>query len=73
MSAMEPSTTGQPSASEPPRTDTTQTVKIEKPYGDRYHKPVIVPDLVGPDFPFPASVNRLFRKLFRRKDTPVPR
>jgi hypothetical protein len=69
MSAMDPSTASQPPASEPERTDATQTVRIEKPYGDRYHKPVITPDLVGPDFPFPPSVAKFFRKLFRRKST----
>jgi hypothetical protein len=73
MSAMEPSTASQPPTSEPERTDATQTGGIEKPYGDRYHKSVIVKGLVGPDFPFPPSVNKLFRKLFRRKDTSAAR
>ena len=62
MSAMKPSTTGQAPTSEPKRTDAQ---KIEKPYGDHYHKPVTVPDLVGPDFPFPAPVAKLFRKLLK--------
>jgi hypothetical protein len=39
----------------------------------RHYKSVIVPDLVGPDFPFPPSVAKFFRKLFRRKATPAPR
>jgi hypothetical protein len=39
----------------------------------RYHKPVTVPGLVGPDFPFPPPVAKFFRKLFRRKDTPATR
>jgi hypothetical protein len=73
MSAMEPTTASQASISEPERTDATQTARTEKPYGDRYHKPVITPGLVGPDFPFPPSVAKLFRKLFRRTDTPAPR
>ncbi|MGH2903892.1 MAG: hypothetical protein ACRDK7_09960 [Solirubrobacteraceae bacterium] len=68
MSAMEPTTVGYPPASEAERTGATQTGKIQKPYGDRYHKPVITPDLVGPDFLIPASVSKLFRKLLRRKD-----
>jgi len=66
MSVMKPSTASQATASEPKRTDATQTGKIEKPYGDRYHKPRTVPDLVGPDFPFPAPMAKLFRKLFKR-------
>jgi hypothetical protein len=37
----------------------------------RYHKPVTVPGLVGPDFPFPPPVAKFFRKLLRRKDTPA--
>ncbi len=76
MSTMEPSTAsqgGRDPIPEPPRTDATQTGKIVKPYGDRYHKPRTVPDLVGPDFPFPAPVAKLFRKLFRRTDTPASR
>jgi hypothetical protein len=73
MSAMEPSTASQPPTSEPERTDATHTGRTEKPYGDHYHKPVTVPDLVGPDFPFPPSVAKFFRKLFRRKATPAPR
>jgi hypothetical protein len=73
MSTMKPSTARQAPTSEPKRTDASQTGKIEKPYGDRYHKPRTVPDLVGPDFPFPAPVAKLFRKLFRRTDTPAAR
>ena len=77
MSAMEPSTASQaPGGRDPvaaPRTDAARTGRIEKPYGDYYHKPVITPGLVGPDFPFPPSVAKFFRKLFRRKDAPAAR
>jgi hypothetical protein len=80
MSSMEPSTASQggrdPILRDPvpvPRTNATQAGKIAKPYGDRYHKPRTVPDLVGPDFPFPAPVAKLFRKIFRRKDAPAAR
>lgn len=67
MSPMKPSTTSQQApTTEPKRTDATQSGKIAKPYGDHYHKPVTVPDLVGPDFPFPAPVAKFFRKLLRR-------
>jgi hypothetical protein len=75
MSPMKPSTASQ-GGRDPipaPRTDATQTARTEKPYGDHYHKPVTVPDLVGPDFPFPAPVAKFFRKLFRRTDTPAAR
>jgi len=67
---MKPSTVSQAPGGRDPalakRTDATQTGKIVKPYGDRYHKPRTVPDLVGPDFPFPAPMAKLFRKLFKR-------
>jgi hypothetical protein len=53
MSVMKPSTASQPAASDLPRMDATQTGRTDKPYGDRYHKPVTVPGLVGPNFPFP--------------------
>jgi len=65
MRAMKRSTASQ-AVSGPKRTDATQTAKIKKPYGDHYHKPVIVPDFVGPDFPFPAPMAKLFRRLFKR-------
>jgi hypothetical protein len=65
MSTMRPSTVSQ-AVSEPKRTDATATGKIEKPYGDHYYKPVIVPDFVGPDFPFPAPMAKLFRRLLKR-------
>ncbi len=72
MSAMKPSTASQVPTSGPPRTDSTQTGRTEKPYGNLYHKPVTVPGFVGPDFPFPPSVSKLFRRLFKR-DTPAAR
>jgi hypothetical protein len=70
---MEPTIINQTPTTKPKRSDATQTGRIEKPYGDHYHKPVTVPDLVGPDFPFPPWVAKLFRKLFRRQDTPAAR
>ena len=54
MSPMKPSTVSQP-VSEPTRTDATPIGKIKKPYGDHYHKPRPVPDLVGPDLPLPRA------------------
>jgi len=64
MSAMKPSTVSQPSASEPERPDATATGGIEKPYGDHYHKPVIVKGIFkGPILPVWLS------KRFRRKST----
>jgi len=71
MSDMEPTTSSQAPTTEPERTDATQTGGTEKPYGDRHHKSVTVPGLVGPDFPFPPSMAKFFRKLFQRKDTPA--
>jgi len=74
MSAMEPSTTGQPSVSEPPSTDTGETFfkTPNAPPGFHFEQET-VPGLIGPDFLIPASVSKLFRKLFRRKDTPTSR
>jgi hypothetical protein len=75
---MEPSATSQPSGGRdtipPPRTDTGETFfKTPNAPPGRHFEPSSVPDLVGPDFPIPASVAKLFRKLFRRADTPVAR
>jgi hypothetical protein len=39
----------------------------------RHFVPSKVPGLVGPDFPFPPSVAKFFRKLLRRKDAPASR
>jgi hypothetical protein len=70
MGTMKPSTASQLQGGRDPvpvkHADATQTGKIKKPYGDRYHKPRTVPDLVGPDFPFPAPMAKLFRRLFKR-------
>jgi len=65
---MEPSAASQPPTSEPERTNATQTGGTEKPYGDRYHKPVIVKGMLkSPILPVWLS------KRFRRKDTPATR
>jgi hypothetical protein len=60
---MEPSSVSQPPASEAVRTDATETMA----YGDRHFKPVVSPGLGGRPL-LPASVSKLFHKLFRRKD-----
>lgn len=75
MSVMEPSAASQPALYETPRTDAaeTDTTKKVKAHGDRNFETQILPGLVGPDFPFPPSVSKLFRKLFRHKDTPLAR
>jgi hypothetical protein len=72
MSAMEPATTNQPTR-DYPRTPDGKYKYTAWDGSPRYLEPSSVPDLVGPDFPFPASVAKLFRKLFRRKDTPAAR
>jgi hypothetical protein len=70
MSAMEPSTTGQPPVSEPPSTDTGETFfKTPNAPPGRHFEQLTVPDLIGPDFLIPASVSKFFRKFFRHKDT----
>jgi hypothetical protein len=74
MSAMEPTTTSRPPASESPSTDTGETFfRTPNAPPGRHFVPTKVPGLVGPDFPFPPSVAKLFRKLFRRTDTPATR
>jgi len=66
MSAMEPSTASQAPISE--RTDATQTGRTDKPYGDSYHKPVIVKGIFkGPILPVWLS------KRFRHKSTRAAR
>jgi hypothetical protein len=72
MSAMK-STTASPPTAEPARTDNTNTFKTPDAPADRHFKQMIVPGLVGPDFLIPASVSRLFRRLFRRTDTHAAR
>jgi len=64
---MEPSTASQSPASEPTRTDTIQTSRSEKAYGDRNFKPTTVPGLVGSGPLLPEWL----RKRFQRKDTPA--
>ncbi len=68
MSAMEPATASRPPTTEPTRTDTTNTFKTPNAPADRHFEPSTIPGLVGPDFLIPASVSKLFRKLFRRRD-----
>jgi hypothetical protein len=72
MSVMEPSATGQPAVSERPPTDETFFKTPNAPPG-RHFEQMTLPGLVGPDFPFPPSVAKFFRKLFRRTDTPAAR
>jgi hypothetical protein len=62
MSAMEPSTTSQPPASEPVAPDTTET----KAYGDRHFKPVVTPGLGGRPL-LPEWLRNRLSKLFKRK------
>jgi hypothetical protein len=71
MSAMEPTTTSQPSTSEPTRANAVDGT--EKPYGNRNFEPATIPEFIGPDFPIPASVAQFFRKLFRCKQSPATR
>jgi len=64
MSVMEPSAAGQPHVSASPGTDTTKTGGTQKPYGDRYHKPVITPGMFkGPILPDWA--HSLWHRLFK--------
>lgn len=65
MSAMEPSTTGR-NTLDYPRTPDGKYKYTAWDGSPRYHKPVTVPGLVGPNFPIPAPVAKLFRKLFHR-------
>ncbi len=69
MSAMKPSTTSLPSASEPSRTDATETGAAETTPDTLHIEHTKLPSLgSGPIFPFSWLVG-----LFRRKDTPVAR
>jgi len=72
MSAMEPSTTGQPP--EPTSADAGETFFKTPNAPPGYHfEQEILPGLIGPDFLIPAPVSKFFRKLFRRKHTPAAR
>ncbi len=69
---MEPTTTSQPTLDYPRTSDG----KYEYTTWDGrplHFEPTKVPGLVGPDFPFPPSVAKFFRKLFQRKDAPTAR
>lgn len=72
MSAMEPTTTSQRSRDFPRTPD--DKYKYTTPDGHPlYFEPTTIPGLVG-DYPqIPASVTKLFRKLFRRKATSAAR
>ncbi len=72
MRPMEQPTTNRPTM-DYPRTPDGKYKYTAADGRPRYHKPRTVPDLVGPDFPFPPSVAKFFRKLFQRKDTPAAR
>lgn len=50
------------------KTNTIETKKV-KAHGNFHFEQTTVPGLVGPDFLIPASVSKLFRKLFRRAHT----
>jgi hypothetical protein len=69
MTTMKPSAASQASGGRDPvpapRTDATQTGKIEKPYGDHYHKPVITPGMLKSPI-FPVWLTSRLSKLFRR-------
>jgi hypothetical protein len=71
MSAMEPSTVGQPPVSEPPSTDADETFfkTPNAPPGFHFEQETVPCLLSGPILP--ESVTKLFLKLFRRKDTPT--
>lgn len=65
MGAMEPSTASQSLVSEAVRADATATDRTEKPYGDSYHKPVIVRGrLKSPILPvwLSSRLSRLFKR-----------
>ena len=67
MSVMEPTTTGQPPVSEPPRTDADETFfKTPNAPPGRHFEQLTVPGLFGSGPLIPESVSKLFRKLFRR-------
>jgi hypothetical protein len=72
MSHMEQPTTNRPTL-DYPRTPDGKYKYTASDGSPRHYKSVILPDLVGPDFPFPPSVAKFFRKLFRRKDAPAAR
>jgi hypothetical protein len=64
MSAMKPTTSSQPAISRSMRTNTIESDKPEKAYGDRHFKPVVTPGLFkGPILPIWLS------KRLRRKET----
>jgi hypothetical protein len=72
MSAMEPTTSSQPTR-EYPRTPDGK-YKYTASDGSPLHlEPYIIPDILGENFLNPAPVARFFRRLFRRTDTHAAR
>ncbi len=69
MSHMEQPTTKRP-LPDYPRTPDGKYKYTSVTGEPKYFPSTKLPGLVGPDFPFPPSVAKLFRKLFRRTDTP---
>jgi hypothetical protein len=70
MSAMEPSTTGPPPVSEPPRTDTGETFFKTPNAPPGYHfEQLTVPGLFGTGPLLPEWL----RRIFRRTNTPASR
>ncbi|HVA20260.1 MAG TPA: hypothetical protein VMU55_08800 [Solirubrobacteraceae bacterium] len=66
---MEPTTTGHPTVSEPPSTDTDETsFKTPNAPPGRHFKQVVTPGLGGRPL-----VPEWLSKYFRRKDTPATR
>jgi hypothetical protein len=61
---MEPYAVSQPPTSEPKRIAATEPSGTEKPYGDSYHKPVIVRGIFkGPILP--GWAHSLWHRLFK--------
>jgi hypothetical protein len=72
MSHMEQPTT-KPPLPDYPRTPDGKYMYTASDGRPKYFPSTTLPGLVGPDFPFPPSVAKLFRKLFRHKDAPAAR
>jgi hypothetical protein len=74
MSDMEPSTSGRPPVSEPPRPEAAETFfKTPNAPAGRHFEQLTVPGLFGSGPLVPEVVSKFFRKLFRRKRSAATR
>jgi hypothetical protein len=62
---------GRPLHQDYPRTPDGKYKYTTSDGGPLHFEPSTIPDIIGPNFLIPPLAIKLFRKLFRRRDTPT--